>query len=70
MSDYTNCDHTKSNCNKTGKKVKCISSGRTDLIYKKVYEYLVSLFQTKQSYFRGAIDSIGYIHNPYSSVYI
>ena len=38
MSDYTNGDHTKSNYNKTGKKVKCISSGRTDLIYKKVYD--------------------------------
>ena len=38
MSDYTNCDHTKSSYNKTGKKVKCISSGRTDLIYKKVYD--------------------------------
>ena len=41
MSDYTNCDHTKSNYNKTGKKVKCISSGRTDLIYKKVYDVFV-----------------------------
>ena len=41
MSDYTNGDHTKSNYNKTGKKVKCISSGRTDLIYKKVYDVFV-----------------------------
>ena len=41
MSDYTNCDHTKSSYNKTGKKVKCISSGRTDLIYKKVYDVFV-----------------------------
>ena len=41
MSDYTNGDHTKSNYNKTGKKVKCISSGRTDLIYKKVYDVFI-----------------------------
>ena len=41
MSDYTNCDHTKSSYTKTGKKVKCISSGRTDLIYKKVYDVFV-----------------------------
>ena len=41
MSDYTNCYHTKSSYTKTGKKVKCISSGRTDLIYKKVYDVFV-----------------------------
>ena len=43
MSDYTNGDHTKSNYNKTGKKVKCISSGRTDLIYKKVYDVFTDI---------------------------
>lgn len=41
MSDYTNVYHTKSSYTKTGKKVKCISSGRTDLIYKKVYDVFV-----------------------------
>ncbi len=41
MSDYTNCDHTKSSYNKTGKKVKCISSGRTDLTYNKVYDVFI-----------------------------
>ena len=41
MSDYNNCYHTKSSYTKTGKKVKCISSGRTDLIYKKVYDVFV-----------------------------
>ena len=41
MSDYNNVYHTKSSYTKTGKKVKCISSGRTDLIYKKVYDVFV-----------------------------
>ena len=41
MSNNTNGDHTKSSYTKTGKKVKCISSGRTDLIYKKVYDVFV-----------------------------
>ena len=41
MSEHTNVYHTKSSYTKTGKKVKCISSGRTDLIYKKVYDVFV-----------------------------
>ena len=46
MSDYTNCDHTKSSYNKTGKKVKCIGSKRVDLTYKKVYD----VFTDKNGY--------------------
>ena len=41
MSDYTNVYHTKSSYTKTGKKVKCISSNRRDLTYKKVYDVFV-----------------------------
>ena len=41
MSDYNNVYHTKSSYTKTGKKVKCISSNRRDLTYKKVYDVLV-----------------------------
>lgn len=43
MSDYTNGDYTKSNYTKTGKKVKCINSGRTDIIYKKVYDVFIDV---------------------------
>ena len=43
MSDYTNSDYTKSNYTKTGKKVKCIASGRIDLIYKKVYDVFIDI---------------------------
>ena len=34
-------DGTKSSYTKTGKKVKCINSGRIDLIYKKVYDVFI-----------------------------
>ena len=36
-------DGTKSNYTKTGKKVKCIDSGRIDLIYKKVYDVFIDV---------------------------
>lgn len=36
-------DCTKSNYTKTGKKVKCVYSGRIDLIYKKVYDVLIDV---------------------------
>ena len=36
-------DGTKSGYTKTGKKVKCISSGRIDLIYKKVYDVFIDV---------------------------
>ena len=41
MSDYTDGDHTKSNYNKTGKKVKSIANNRIDLTYNGVYDVFI-----------------------------
>ena len=43
MSDCTKSNYTKSNYTKTSKKVKCVNSGRTDLIYKKVYDVFIDV---------------------------
>ena len=41
MSDYTDGDHTKSNYNKTGKKVKSIANNHIDLTYNEIYEVII-----------------------------
>ena len=43
MIDCTKSKYTKSNYTKTGKKVKCVYSGRINLIYKKVYDVFIDV---------------------------